>query len=182
MISTDVRFSESSLQLLKSCIGKTLNFMTHEIFHFRNSVSQQILINVDNTELFISSFDEELPYYGSIENVSVLSIETANSLPASPSPTTTPIHEMIKGISIVQEHQQLSINGIPAYDVWLTRGLIIDLGDRKIGFEKDSWSSLEIFIHRGRDIISKFASTDNFIKGDWKTGCTATCVREIISL
>lgn len=182
MTNTDVRLNESSIQLLKSCIGKTFDSMTHEVFHFRNSVSQQVIVQVEGTEIYISCFDEELPYYGTTEDVSVLSLETTNTLPTSPSPTTTPIHETIKGISIVQEHQQLDINGATEYDVWLTRGIIIDLGDREIGFEKDTWLSLEIFIHKGTDVLTKFVPTDNFINGDWELGCVARCERSVISL
>lgn len=182
MTKTDVRFDETTIKLLKSCIGKTLDSITHEIFHFRNSVSQQIIIKVDDTDIFISSFDEELPYFGTVEDVSVLSAKTTSSLPTPPSPTTAPIHEIIKGIYIVQEHQQLAVNDITEYDVWLTRGIIISLGDREIGFEKDTCFSLEIFIHKGTDVISKFAPTDNFINGEWEDGCTAKCEREIVSL
>ena len=81
-----------------------------------------------------------------------------------------------------QKHQQLSIDGVLEYDVWLTRGIIIDLGDREIGFEKDTWLSLEIFIHKGTDVLTKFISTDTFVNGDWSDNCVATCEREIIRL
>lgn len=182
MTNTDVRLSEQNIQLLKSCIGKTLDSITHEMFHFRNSVSQQIAMQIEGSNVYILSFDEELPYFGTIEDVSVLSVDTENILPASPSPTTTPIGKTIKGITVVQEHQQLSIDGVLEYDVWLTRGIIIDLGDREIGFEKDTWLSLEIFIHKGTDVLNKFISTDTFVNGDWSDNCVATCEREIIRL
>ena len=182
MTTTDVRLNENAIQLLKSCIGKNLESMIHEMFHFRNSVSQQITLQVDGDALHILSFDEELPFYGTTEDVSVLYVDTKNPLPDPPSPISIPVKEMIRGISVVQEHQELIVDGTLEYEVWLTRGIIIDLGDREIAFEKDTWLSLEIFIHKGEDTLSKFSSTENFINDNWADNCIAKCEREIISL
>ncbi len=93
----------------------------------------------------------------------------------------TPVGEKIKNIYLVQENQRTYENGKQAYNVWLTRGIIFDMGENQIAFEKDQWFSEEILVHKGYDLINRFASTDVFGK-DWDSDIIAECSREIIML
>ena len=50
----------------------------------------------------------------------------------------------------------MAIDGEPAYEVWLTRAIIFEVGGREISFEKDTVPfSEEITIQRGYNLIDK---------------------------
>ena len=72
-------------------------------------------------------------------------------------------------------------NGEQTYDVWLTRGIIIDVGDRQIAFEKDVWFSEEIIVHRGYELSKEFSPTEDFCV-HWDSSVKAECSREAVVL
>ena len=51
---------------------------------------------------------------------------------------STPVDEDITSVKVVNEQQTMAINGQPAYEVWLTRAIIFEVGGREISFEKDT--------------------------------------------
>lgn len=91
----------------------------------------------------------------------------------------TPVNGLIDKIKVVNEHQQIFINGDLKYDVWLTRGIVIFVEGREISFEKDIVPfSEEINIHRGYDLINTFGSEEGFTDG-WDDNVTAKVERDI---
>ena len=88
-----------------------------------------------------------------------------------------PIQATINEIMLVQENQRLYKGNNQIYDVWVTRGIIMNFGDFQLSFEKAIWFSEDIYIQKGYDLAERFASTDNFIKSDWNAGLKAECTR-----
>ena len=59
------------------------------------------------------------------------------------------------------------------YDVWVTRGIIIEFGDHELAFEKPVWFSEDIVIRKGYNLIVKFQPVEEICKGGkWKDGVT----------
>ncbi len=70
-------------------------------------------------------------------------------------------------VKIVNEKQTMTINGELAYEVWLTRAIIFEMGGREISFEKDTVPfSEEIIIQRGHELIDKITDNDDFLQ-EW---------------
>ena len=92
------------------------------------------------------------------------------------------LHKSFRGVEIVQENQRLFERGKQIYDVWLTRGIVFDFGDRQLSFEKAVWFSEDIYIQRGYDLAKKFSKVEAFINSDWNESIVAECSRETIAL
>ena len=176
----DIRLKEDEIQFLRSLIGNELKAIHHDEFNFVNSSSQVVGFETATSSFYLYSFTEPQDYYGTTEDVAIWSIEdTRYPLLNSKILVNTPINQRVCSIQLIQENQRLFKNGIQIYDVWVTRGIIIDFGDRQISFEKAVWFSEEIYIQKGYGLIEKFASTNNFVESDWDAGITAECSRSI---
>ncbi len=127
---------------------------------------------------YIYSFTEEKDYFGSPEDVAAWTVSD-EKLPVieKKSFIKTPINETIIGISLIQENQKVFENDEQTYDVLLTRGIVFDLGDRQIAFEKDIWFSEEIIVHRGYNLMGCFSSVGNF-GDDWDKSLRTECSRK----
>ena len=183
MKTIDIRLNEQEKELLKSLIGKRLQSFHHDEFRFTPSSTQAVKIVMESdVPYYLYSFVEEQDYFGVNEDVAVWSVGD-EKLPIIDKKQfiKTPVGEKIKNIYLVQENQRTYEDGEQAYNVWLTRGIIFDMGENQIAFEKDQWFSEEIIIHKGYDLINRFASTDVFGK-DWDPDVITECSREIISL
>lgn len=91
-----------------------------------------------------------------------------------------PIDAVIQKILVVQEEQQLTEEGKEIYDVKLTRGIIFDLGDHQVSFEKVVWFSEDIIVRKGYELINKFLSTEELCKKDnWQENMEMQCSRTI---
>ena len=182
MKTIDIRLKDDEVEMLRSMIGKELSFVEHDEYQFTPTSSQALGMVVDNEEYYLYSFAEELDYFGNTEDVAVWSI-TDEKLPiiGMKSFVTTPIKETVKGITLIQENQRLYKNGEQIYDVWLTRGIIIDVGVRQISFEKDVWFSEEIVFRRGYDLGKEFEPADSFCD-HWDSSVKAECSREAVVL
>jgi len=93
---------------------------------------------------------------------------------------STPVGEEITSVKMVNEQQTMAINGEPAYEVWLTRAIIFEVGDREISFEKDTVPfSEEITIQRGYDLIDKISDNDDFLE-EWDEEYSPAYKREVV--
>ena len=184
MVSIDVRLKDEDVQILRAAVGKNLDRIEHDEFVFTNASSQAVRFVLGNAIFYLYSFTEPLDYYGAEEDVAVWSVEEKEyPLIADKSFVTTPIQEKISAIRIVQEHQRLFENAQQTYDVWVTRGIIIDFGDHELAFEKPVWFSEDIVIRKGYDLIEKFQPVEEICKaGKWKDGVTMECSREVVTL
>ena len=178
MKTIDIRLSESEVDMLRSMIGKEILACLHDEFQYTQTSTQAVGMMVGDTTYYIYSFVEGLDYFGTDEDVAVLSISD-EKLPIIDSKTfvKTPVNEVVKGITLLQENQRVYQDGKQTYDVWLTRGIIIDVGERQIAFEKDVWFSEEIVVHRGYDLEKKFSPVESFGE-DWDASIKTECSRE----
>ena len=158
-------------------IGKDLSAYLHDEFQYTQSSSQVVGVVVDDIIYYIYSFTEEQDYFGTPEDVAVWNVSD-EKLPIVDKKTfvRTPVNETIKGITLIQENQRVFNDVGQTYDVWLTRGIVFDLGERQVAFEKDVWFSEEIIVHRGYKLSTRFSSTDNF-GDDWDKSIRTECSR-----
>lgn len=184
MNTIDIRLKNAEKQLLNSFIGQKLDSIDHDEFIFTNTSSQAVRINISGKAFYLYSFTEPLDYYGSPEEVAVWSVEsTEYPMIQSKSFIRMPVHQTLKGISLVEEHQMLFENGIQTYDVQTVRGLILDLGDHQIAFEKPVWFSEDIIIRKGYDLIDTFSPVEEITKREnWEDGYIMKCKRTMIPL
>ena len=170
MVSIDVRLKNEDIQILQAAVGKTLDRVEHDEFVFTNTSSQAVRLVLGDAPFYLYSFTEALDYYGAEEDVAVWSVEEKEyPLIADKNFVTTPIQEKIAAVRIVQEHQMLFENAQQTYDVWVTRGIIIEFGDH--------------VIRRGYDLIEKFQPVEEICKaGKWKDGVIMKCSREVMTL
>lgn len=181
MNKIDVRLKDEEKNMIQSLVGETLVSIEHDAFTFVNASSQVVKLNTSIGSFYLYSFTEPLDYFGSMEDVAVWSFEYERyKVVDFKSFIETPFKQRIKSISLVQENQLLYKNGTIIYDVWLTRGIIIDFGDHQLSFEKAAWLSEDIYIQKGNNLIEKFASTDTFGEG-WEEPYRAECSREVIN-
>ena len=183
MKSIDIRLKPNETTILKSFIGNKMHSYQHDEFNFTPTSSQAVSIAMDGDEsYYLYSFTEVQDYFGTPEDVAVWSF-TKEKLPIidHKSFISTPVDETIKGIKIIQENQRVYRGDEQTYDVWVTRGIIFDLGDREIAFEKDTWFSEQIIVHRGYDLISQFAPAEKFGE-DWDTSVRTEFNRTVIEL
>ena len=134
--------------------------------------------------IFLYSFVEELDFYGSTEDVAVRTVEkTEYPLVAEKSFIKMPIQQTITKISLIQENQQMFDQGVQTYDVWVTRGIIIDVGDHQISFEKPVWFSEDIIIRKGYELQKTFRSAEAITNAEnWNDGMEMTCSRNVETL
>ncbi len=179
MKTIDIRLNTDARQILGSCIGKSLSSMEHDEFFFTNSSSQAVRLNIDSKKIYIYSFTEQLDYFGSLEDVAVWSVERVE-LPIiqKKSFIEIPILHAVTDVILVQENQSLFEQETQLYDVWITRGIILELDDLQIAFEKPIWFSEDIIIRRGYDLIETFRPVDEITNANnWLEGTTMKCAR-----
>ena len=183
MKTIDIRLNEQEKHLIRSLIGKRLQSYQHDEFRFTPTSTQAIEIVMEgDIPYYLYSFVEEQDYFGVNEDVAVWSFGK-EKLPIIDQKQfiKTPVGEKIKDIYLIQENQRTYKKSEQTYNVWLTRGIILDMGENQIAFEKDIWFSEEIIIHKGYNLIDQFVSVDEFGK-DWDSDVTTECSREMISL
>ncbi|MBO4604234.1 MAG: hypothetical protein J5657_02900 [Clostridiales bacterium] len=177
MKSIDIRLKSEEVSILHSMIGKELTACLHDEFQYTQSSSQVVEIIVGDKIYFIYSFTEALDYFGTPEDVAVWNVSD-EKLPIIDKKAfvRTPVNETINGITLIQENQRVFKNDVQVYDVWLTRGIVFDIGERQIAFEKDIWFSEEIIVHRGYDLADHFSSENRF-GSDWDDEVRTECCR-----
>lgn len=95
---------------------------------------------------------------------------------------TTPVGGIITSVKLINENQKLFEKGVCIYDVWLTRAIIFEVGDREISFEKDTVPfSEEITIQKGYNLIDKVTDNNDFLE-DWEDGLTPRLTQEVIEV
>lgn len=158
-------------------IGKELSAYLHDEFQYTQSSSQVVEFVVGDKPYYIYSFTEEQDYFGTSEDVAIWNV-SGEKLPIIDKKTfvKTPVNEKIQGITLIQENQRVFDGSEQKYNVWLTRGIVFNLGERQVASEKDVWFSEEIIVHRGYDLSTRFSSTDSF-GSDWDKSVRTECSR-----
>ncbi|MEE3393497.1 MAG: hypothetical protein VZR23_07445 [Lachnospiraceae bacterium] len=178
----DMRFDS---ELLKSFIGKKFVKYKSDAFEFTNSVTQIVGLYIGDEIYSLTNIQEAVDYYGCSEDVAVSKLSKVddshiNSAFKDVEMTSTPVGEEISSIILVNENQKMKKDGEELYDVWLTRAIIFNVGDREISFEKDIVPfSEEIIIQRGYDLENKISDNDDFL-GEWDEEYTPSYERKKI--
>ena len=178
----DTRIDIKQQAILASLIGKTVSTVEHAPFAFTNTVSQVVRINIEGeSPIFIYCFTEPMDYYGSEEEVSILSVEDMEYPFVSKKDfISIPVNQSISAISIVEENQKLSVDEKIEYDVKLTRGIIFCFDQYQIGFEKSVWFSEDIIVRRGYALEEMFRPTSDICNDThWADGTKMECFRTI---
>lgn len=187
MIYIDDRITSENEGIFRELIGKKLLSISHDPFIYTNSVYAIVGMNFEDTFYSISNRIEIRDYYGNDEDVAVFKLnkdkpENIHSYIDGCKMITVPINQKIINVDVVNEHQRLYVDGEQRYDVWLTRGFIIELEDGlQISFEKEIWFSEDINIERGYNLIDKFFSINRVVEG-WSEPKKMVCEREVIHI
>ena len=94
----------------------------------------------------------------------------------------TPVNEIVKKITLVNELQKAKISN-EIYEIWITRAIIFHLENKDIYFEKDNTAfSEEIEIKRGHKLIDEFPKKNDFFLNQWVNGISSSVETEFVSL
>ena len=182
MKKKDMRFDQN---VFKALIGKCFNKYRCDQFVYTPSVTQIAGLYIGNDIFKITNELETSDYFGTCEEIAVCRFAKCNnedikSALAEGQMIDNDINGVIKGVKIVNEHQQVRFNDGNEYDVWLTRGVIFIVDHREISFEKSIVPfSEEINIHEGDDLISHFGNAEAFSEG-WDENVMARAERETV--
>lgn len=165
MKTVDIRLSKSQRTLLKELIGKEFKKYRCDEFHFRPAVYQIIGLFVGDNQYALENKIKPINYYGSEEDVAVLSFDRVDEHEISShvvggEQVDTPINQKIKNIRLVEDTHIMSLGEEDVYGFSYTKAIIFDLEERQIVLEKDIWFSEDILIYRGLNVENKIAAVE----------------------
>ena len=182
MKSIDMRFD---LKMIQNWIGKSFNKYKCDAFDFTNSVTQIVGLYIGDKVYSLTNIQEPVDYYGISEDMAVAKLSEVEEADIKSAfkdveMISTPVGGIIKSIKLINEQQKMAFNEELVYEVWLTRAIIFEVGDREILFEKDTVPfSEEIIIQRGYNLIEKISDNESFLE-DWDDEYTPEYSREVI--
>lgn len=186
MISIDDRIVKTDAGIFSEMLGHKLLSYRHDPLMYSQSVYGIAGLFLEDRSYAVTNLVEVRDYYGSNEDVAIFKIsqEKENEIHSYVQGETfisTPVNQRIIKVLVINEHQRLFKHEQQTYDVWLTRGFIIELEDGlQISFEKDIWFSEDINISRGYHLEKHLLPT-NRITDEWENPFRLTCEREIIT-
>jgi hypothetical protein len=178
----DMRFDSN---LIQSWIGKPFVKYKCDAFEFTNSVTQIVGLYIGDEVYALTNVQEAVDYFGTTDDIAVAKVSASEDTMIKSAfkdveMISTPVGEEITSVKIVNEQQTMAINGEPAYEVWLTRAIIFEVGGREISFEKDTVPfSEEIIIRRGHDLIDKISDNDDFLQ-EWDEEYSPEYKRDVL--
>ena len=181
MKTIDMRFDTS---IIRNWIGKTFRGYKCDAFDFTNSVTQIVGLYIGDEVFSLTNIQETVDYYGNTDDIAVSRLVKADESQIKSAfkdvdMISTPINEIIVSVKLINENQKVSFSNAEAYDVWLTRAIIISVGSREVSFEKDIVPfSEEITIRRGYELVEKCSDENEFLEG-WDSDIIAECTREV---
>ena len=184
MKTIDMRFDSN---LIRGWLGKEFKKYKSDAFDFTNSVTQIVGLYIGDNVYALTNVQETVDYFGNTDDIAVSKLFLSEDISIKSAfvdvdMISTPIGNNITAAKLVNEHQELSINGEHTHDVYLTRAIIIEVGNQEISFEKDTVPfSEEITIQKGYDLLDKVSDNDGFLEG-WGEEYNPTYSREIIEI
>jgi hypothetical protein len=183
--TVDKRLTSGERQLLKGLVGCVFREYRCDEFHFRPAVYQIVGFYIDDKIFAIENKTQVLNYFGSQEDVSVLTVsevlnDEIGSHVEGGKQVAIPINQRIEDIKIIDDVHTMIKEDEIVFEFAFTKAIVFVLPDKKIVFEKDVWMSEDVFIYRGRDAEDKISSPDKDLEeGD---DCTFTGNRMTTSL
>ncbi len=186
MIRQDLRFTEREMALLRNWREKRLVLLQCEkkgYSHLNLTAYPAAILQIEDQTYYLYNFTEPLDYYGYVDDVARMTLSTTRetAVDSYGHLQTIPVNRTIQDIHLVQEHQELFENGEQTYDVYVTRGILLDFWRLEISFEKAVWFSEDIDIAIGHDVLKTFAPIKDF-EEDWEDGCVGKCSRELVQV
>ncbi len=184
MKTLDFRFDAGMIQ---NWIGRRFDKYKCDAFEFTNSVTQIVGLYIGDDVYALTNVQEPVDYFGTAEDIAVMkffvsSDDRIKSAFKDTEVISTQVEGEITSVKLVNECQKVSINGVPEYEVWLTRAIIIETGGLETSFEKDTVPfSEEITIRRGCDLINKISDNRDFLE-EWGEGYSPEYVRDIVEI
>ena len=182
MKTIDMRFNDDIIQ---EWIGKKFVKYKCDPFNVTNSATQIVGLYIGDEIYSLTNIQEAVDYFGIIEDMSVFKItkvedSAIKSVLKNVEMITTSVSKEITSVKIVNEQQNMAINGESAYEVWLTRAIIFEVSGRELSFEKDTVPfSEEIIIRRGHDLIDKISDNDDFLQ-EWDEEYSPEYKRDVL--
>lgn len=160
MKKIDVRLDDKSRNMLSGLVGKRFESFSCDEFHFRPAVYQAVYFTVDGKNFAIENKTKALEYFGSIEDMGVITISEWGKKPFSSrvvhgTQIEIPVNEPIAGIQTIDDVYTMTENGEKVSSIAFTKAVVFLFSDRQIVFEKDVWFSEDIYIHRGSNAVLK---------------------------
>ncbi len=185
MKTIDNRFD---VDLFKSFIGKKLAKIKHDHFRATNTITGIVGFMVETESFAMINDYEEIDYLGWDNEACVCRIikkpwDDIYSFLVGNEQIATEIDEVIRSISLVNDHIRSYVDGLQNYDLWETRAVIFYLDTYQISFTKQvCFFSMEIEVNRGCNLISKIETTDEFYDEDCLSdGQTLMIDREVLA-
>lgn len=184
---SDLRINGEAKSLLKSVIGGKLIKYRHDPFTITPSFTIQGEVFFEDKILRVRSEEMAADFFeAGEEEISALFVEKiaeedAMSACIGIKQIDFPVGEKVKDIWIVDEKIQEFVDNKPGERYDLTRGVVFILEDMQLGFEKDIWLSVEIYPHKGDDVLKDFQRLGADLNG-WPKGCMSKNKRTAYSL
>ncbi len=180
----DMRLNKETF---KDMIGHKFIKYRCDPFTFTNTVTAVVGIYIDNKVYKIFNEQELIDYFDIKDDFAVWNVyETKDSdiqsYIANCKQIDTPINEIIKNITLVNEHQTAIIDSVK-YELWVTRSIIFHLENKDIYFEKsDTAFSEEIEIRRGHDLLKEYPKRNSYFMDGWAEDVIASVETEFITV
>ncbi|MCI6099432.1 MAG: hypothetical protein MR630_05510 [Selenomonas sp.] len=187
MVRQNLLFTEQEINLLRSWKGQRLVSIGCDkkpYSHLRLTAWFAAILQIEATPFYLCNFTEPMDYYGAVDDVARMTLATRRDAIIDDKKDwwqTIHVNRTIQDIHLVQEHQELFENGEQTYDVYVTRGILLDFWRLEISFEKAVWFSEDIDIAIGHDVLKTFAPIKDF-EEDWEDGCVGKCSRELVQV
>ena len=178
MIKQNMTFNSDIKKMMKKMIGCELNKILHDEFTFTNSVYGKVTLFINNETFNIINQTEVVEFYGEKEDIALLSLKKAEkndigSFLENKKQVYTPINKIITSIDIINYYVYLDADG-DEYDNTWTEGVIFNLNDSQLAFERSGSFAEMIGIYKGYDLISKFIDVSEYGKEFKNPTCVKT--------
>lgn len=184
-----VSFDDSTMNTLKSVIGKTLHRYSCDPFVFTNTVFGIVGFKIGEKYYKLSAELETVQRFFAEDDVAVLRFQecTAEEIVSrmdNGKLIDTPVTDSIIRVDVINDHETVS-HGAESRELVSTKGIIIHLSSgNEVSFEMGSWFSEMITVRRGYNLIDQFTPVSDFVDDEWSNcdGYVGSCTREIIEL
>ncbi len=154
-------------------------------FEYTNSITGITGIYIGEKVFELRNEQQSIEYFDSFDDISLWTFKEVqtndiHSFFEDTEQIDTPIDEIIKRITLVNEHQKVNISD-DKYEMWITRAIVFHLESKEIYFEKDNVAfSEEIEIKRGHDLIKEFPKRNDFFLNQWTKGITSSVETDFV--
>lgn len=165
MNTTDTRMSAEEISILAGMVGKRFEKYCCDEFVFSPAVYQIVGLCVDGRTFALLNETQELDYFGSVDDVAVISVKEVSpgeirSHIVGGEMVETPVDQIIEDVIVVTDTECMSKDGTDLYRYDFTAAIAFVLSDRQIVFERDCWFSEDFLIFRGQGAFGKIKTAE----------------------